>query len=303
MIAKVDKNIVSKENKKLKKSKKLVVNGDVSPDANSNRLTKEQQKQIEAQADDEAGTISKEVGELLAHLKKEHSLSDDDSTNLTEINGKKKKKAKKGKLTDASLDSESKWQGTKSIDVDSNNIDISPGIVKKVSSKQANQKRKKHDLDEKPSVNELAESLSTVPKKKKKKSDGIQVTEEKPQINKKNLVKIEPTEIDVSVPKKKIKKEKQNSPAKIEVTKLAVKKEKKKKVKSEASVKSEQSSPAKVDKKHRKISIQEESDEHNVAEVSSSTIDDNDENAEEKRKSGKCNWIGMKMFKELIIDN
>lgn len=283
MIAKADKNIVAKEKKKQKKSELHVENGTASSEA---KLTKKQKKEIEAQADDESGAISQEVGQLLAHLKKEHSLPDDEPAT-----GKKKNKAKKGKLTNVPEVSESEWQGTKSTEFGFV-PDFSSAADKTVFPKKVNQKRKKHELDEKPALDEIAEPLSTSPKKKKKKSDAIQVAEPKPHVNKKKAVKNEPVGSEASVAKNKGKKEKQNIQVEIAETKPVLKTEKKKKKKkTEARVQFEKLSPANVassPKKSRKNSDHAEPDEDNYDEVSTSTQgNDNNETTEEKPKTGK----------------
>lgn len=282
MIAKADKNIVAKEKKKQKKSKLHVENGTASPEA---KLTKEQKKKIEAQADDESGAISQEVGQLLAHLKKEHSLPDDEPAT-----GKKKNKGKKGKLTNVPDVSESEWQGTKSTEFGFV-PDFSSAADKTVFPKKVNQKRKNHELDEKPAVDEIAEPLSTSPKKKKKKSDAIQVAEPKSHVNKKTAVKNEPVGIEAPVAKNKGKKQQQKIQVEIPETKPVLNTEKKKKKKkSEARVQSEELSPANVassPKKLRKNSDHAEPDEDNDDEVSTSTQDNENETTEEKPKTGK----------------
>lgn len=285
MIAKANKNIVGKEKSKQKKSKLNVENGVASLEAKSSRLTKIQKKEIEAQADDESGAISEEVGQLLALLKKEHSLPDDEPAT-----GKKKNKAKKGKLTNVPDVSESDWQGTKSTEFGFI-PDFSSATDKTAFPKKVNEKRKNHELDEKPAVNEIAESLSTSPKKKKKKSDVIQAAEPKPHVNKKKVVKNKLAVSEASVAKKKGQKEQQKIPVEIAETKPVLKTEKKKmKKKNEARVQSEALSPANVPpspKKQRKISGHAESDEDNDDEVSTSTQDNDNETAEENPNSGK----------------
>lgn len=287
MIAKADKNTVVKEKSKQKKSKLHSENGVALPEVKSSRLTKEQKKEIEAQADDESGAISEEVGQLLAHLKKEHSLPDDEPAT-----GKKKNKAKKGKLTDVSDVSESDWQGTKSTEFGFV-PDLSSPADRPVFPKKVNQKRKKHELDEKPDVNEIAESLSTSPKKKKKKSEAIQVAEPKLHVNKKNAVKNESVGSEASVAKNKGKKEQQKTQVEIaEANPVPKSEKKKKKKKGEARVQSEKLSAASLassPKKQRKNSDHAESDEENDDEVSLSTQDNDNETNEEKPKTGKHN--------------
>lgn len=281
MIAKADKKtIVSKENKKQKKGKKHVENGVGSPNAKASRLTKEQRKKIEDQADEETGAISMEVGELLAHLKKEHSLSDDGP--VTETGGKKKNKAKKGKLTDTSVATESDWQGTKSTEFGS---DPEPEIEKTVPTKKANQKRKKFELDESAAVEERSATLPSKPKKKKKKSDAVQVAETRPHVNKKAVVTTEPVENEASA-KIKVQKQKHSTGVTVQETKPKLKTEKKRKEKTKVQVKSEVPSPAKVAKKQRKNSEQLETEDNDEEELSSTNADEN-ETAEGKPKTGK----------------
>lgn len=281
MIAKADKKtIVSKENKKQKKSKKNVENGVGSPTAKASRLTKEQRKEIEDQADEEAGAISKEVGELLAHLKKEHSLPDDGP--LTDTSGKKKNKAKKGKLADTTVATESEWQGTKSTEFGS---DPEPEIEKTVSTKKVNQKRKKFELDETPAVDEISETLPSKPKKKKKKSEAVQVAETKPHVNKIVVAAFEYAENEAS-PTIKIEKPSHNIEVTVQEAKPKLKTEKKRKEKSKVQVKSEAPSPAKVTKKQRKNSEQSENGDNVEDELSTTNAGEN-ESAEAKPKTGK----------------
>lgn len=253
MIPKSDRNVVAKVNKKKKKSEKHDESSAVSPNAKLNRLTKGQKKEIEGQADDEAGAIAEEVGVLLAHLKEEHGFSDykPGHVSATETSGKKKNKSKKGKLPKTLVVSESEWQGSISTEVGCIS-DLSMEIETTASPKKVNKKRKKQELEEKSTANEIAESLSGNPKKKKKNIDAIQVAESKPHVNKKNVVKLESME------------------------------------NRNFAVKTEEMRPILKTKKKQKLKTETESDVGNVKGGSTSKNVNTNETAEEKPKTGKC---------------
>lgn len=260
MIAKTDRPGATKKDKKEKKSKKH--DGAVLLDEQSNRLTKVQRKEIEAQADDEAGVISKEVGDLLAHLKKEHNLPDNGAQS-----GKKKAKAKKGKFSDASVETESDWQGTKSSEIDSTTA-FPPGIAKTASPKKMKHKRKKHDSEEKSESSGIAESQSPKPKKKQKHRDALQVAKTEPHQNKKNVVQTESVE-------------KHENYAKVEEKKPVLKIKKKKKGKSEKLV------AKNAVKKQQNDNDQVETDGTNVLDVSTTTNNNINETTKDGPKPGK----------------
>lgn len=290
MFAKTDKGTVTVETKKPKKSKKHNENGAFLDDGDSRQLTKKQKKEIEAQADDEAGTISKEVDALLAHLKKGHSLSDDDEAPMlvdsaADISSKKKNKVKKGKLT-----SDASWQGTKSSE-NGTDFALSTKVEKTTSPKKEKSKKKKHELKHEPLIEEAADSLPGVLKKKKKKnkSDSVPVVQANPNVGDKQKVKIESTgnEQSIGKKKKKMKKEKQDVSVELEETKLTLKTEKKKKKnkrKAEGQTKSEPENEA---KKPRKNDDKEETAEDSVDEVLTSNKVDSKEITDDKPKTGK----------------
>lgn len=274
MIAKFEKSIVPKKNIKQKVSKKQHANEVASPNAKSSRLSKEQKQEIEAQADDETGVISKEVGQLLAHLKKEHSLPADEPA--TKTSGKKKNKPKKGDSIETP--SESKWQGMKATDIHADS-GVSPH-AEVITLKEKNQKVKKHKLE----VELEGNKLPGIPKSKKKKNDATQVAESHPK--KKTTVETESLNNSVTVAETNTEKDKQEVTVKRN-KKKAVGQNSDKKPKAVDSLSQKKSAKKQETKKQKKISDEMVTENNEEEESASENNDKDNETTDDKPKTGK----------------